>query len=199
MTLVVLYYKDTKKVVTIDGDLFPVLIVMAGLPGTGKSTLARRLAEELSAIVLDKDAVRAALFPPSEIEYSTPQDDLCVEVMLRVAGYILARDPHKYVILDGRTYARRYQVKAVRGFAQKQDVDCVLIECVCSDETVRRRLDRDVAEGLHPATNRNYEMYLSVKARAEAIEGSKLVIDTDQDIGQMVGKCLRAIRVQSVG
>jgi adenylylsulfate kinase len=172
---------------------------MAGLPGTGKSTLARRLAQELPAIVLDKDAVRAALFPPSEIEYSTPQDDLCVNVMLQVAGYILARGPHKHVILDGRTYSRRYQVEAVREFAQERGVACVLIECTCSDDTVRRRLDRDVAEALHPATNRNYEMYLSVKARAEPVEGPKLVVRTDQDPARVVGSCLRAIRDQSTG
>lgn len=176
-----------------------MLIVLAGLPGTGKSTLARRLAQELPAIVLDKDVVRAALFPPTEIEYSTPQDDLCVEIMLRVAAYILAKDPQKYVILDGRTYSRRYQVEAVRGFAQEQGVACTLIECVCSDETVRRRLQRDRAEGLHPATNRDYEMYLSVKARSESISGPKLVIDTDQDLELAVENCLSVIRAQSTG
>jgi adenylylsulfate kinase len=171
-----------------------MLIVMAGLPGTGKSTLAHRLAEALPAVILDKDSVRAALFPPSEIEYSTPQDNLCVEVMLRVAGYILAKDSHKHVILDGRTYSRRYQVEAVRAFAQERGVALVLIECICSDETVRRRLAKDVAEGLHPAANRDYVMYLSVKARAEPIVGPKLVVDTDQDLESVVRSCLDTIR-----
>ena len=171
-----------------------MLIVMAGLPGTGKSTLARRLAQELPGIVLDKDAVRAALFPPSEIEYSTPQDDLCVDVMLRVAGYILARDPHKYVILDGRTFSRCYQVNSVRAFAQDLGVACSFVECVCSDETVRQRLERDVALELHPAANRNYEMYLAVKARAAPILGPKVVIDTDQDLECAVQSCLEYVR-----
>lgn len=171
-----------------------MLIVMAGLPGTGKSTLARRLAQELPAIVLDKDAVRAALFPPSEIEYSTSQDDLCVDVMLRVAGYILAKDPLKHVILDGRTFSRRYQVDRVRAFARDLGVACAFVECVCSDGTVRQRLERDVAEGLHPAANRDYEMYLAVQARAEPISGSKLVIDTDLGLEPAVQSCLGYLR-----
>jgi adenylylsulfate kinase len=179
------------------GFCVAMLIVMAGLPGTGKSTLAHRLAETLPAVILDKDAVRAALFPLSEIEYSTPQDDLCVDVMLRVAGYILAKDSHKHVILDGRTYSRRYQVEAVRAFAQEQGVALALIECICSDETIRRRLARDVAKGLHPAANRDYEMYLSVKDRAEPIVGPKLVVDTDQDLESVVGSCLDTIRDHS--
>ena len=172
---------------------------MAGLPGTGKSTLARRLADELavrgsSVMILDKDIVRAALFGPSEIEYSTRQDDFCVDVMLQAAEYILRTDPHKCVILDGRTFSRRYQVDVVRELAHKLDVPCALIECVCSDETIRQRLERDVADGRHPAQNRTYEMYLSVKARAEPIEGATLTIDTEDDLMRCVRRCMDYVR-----
>ena len=167
-----------------------MLIAMAGLPGTGKSTLARRLAKVLPAVVLDKDAVRAALFSPSEIEYSTPQDDLCVDIMLQVAGYMFGKDPHKHVILDGRSFSHRYQVEAVRAFAAKLGVESVFIECVCSDEVVRQRLERDVALGTHPAANRDYAMYKSVKAQAEPIPGPKLVVDTERDLDRAVARCL---------
>jgi adenylylsulfate kinase len=171
-----------------------MLIAMAGLPGTGKSTLARGLAQELAAIVLDKDAVRAALFPASEIEYSTPQDDLVVDIMLQVAGHLLRKDPERTVILDGRTFSRSYQVDAVRSFAKVAGVACVIVECVCSEETVRRRLQQDVAEGCHLAENRDYAMYLSVKARAEPIAEPKLVIDTGQDPVSAVRECVTQIR-----
>jgi adenylylsulfate kinase len=159
-----------------------MLIVMAGLPGTGKSTIARRLADALPGIILDKDRIRATLFPPSEIEYSTRQDDFCVRIMLQVAEYVLCVDPEKHVILDGRTYSRRYQVDAVRQFARERNVSFKLVECVCADRTIKRRLDRDVAEGRHPATNRNYDMYLAVKARFEPISAPKLVVDTDEPL-----------------
>ena len=36
----------------------PFLIVFAGLPGTGKSSLARAVARELHAIYLDKDTIK---------------------------------------------------------------------------------------------------------------------------------------------
>jgi predicted kinase len=44
-------------------SLVPCLVIMAGLPGTGKSTISRVLAAEVGGLVLDKDNVRAALFP----------------------------------------------------------------------------------------------------------------------------------------
>ena len=65
-----------------------MIVAMAGLPASGKSTVARLLATRLPAVLLDKDAVRGALFPSAEIDYSTAQDDLCVDVMLQVAGHL---------------------------------------------------------------------------------------------------------------
>jgi adenylylsulfate kinase len=47
-----------------------MLIAMAGLPGTGKSTLANALANALGAAVLNKDRVRAALFEVDPIYWT---------------------------------------------------------------------------------------------------------------------------------
>ena len=68
-----------------------MIVIMAGLPGTGKSTLARALAQRLPGAVLDKDAIRAALFQPAYVEYSPAQDDFCQEIMLQTAAYLLAK------------------------------------------------------------------------------------------------------------
>jgi adenylylsulfate kinase len=104
-----------------------MLIAMAGLPGTGKSTLARGLAAALPAVVLDKDPIRAALFPPAEVEYSTRQDDFCLSLMLQVAAYMVERDADRRVILDGRPFARRYQRAMVEDAARRLGTELCLI------------------------------------------------------------------------
>jgi predicted kinase len=154
-----------------------MLILMAGLPGTGKSTLSRALAAELGGTVIDKDQVRASLFLPADIEYSTPQDDFCMAVMLKVAGYLFRKDPSRFIFLDGRTFSRTYQLKRATGFAEAIGQPWRILECICSEDIARQRLSDDPS---HLAANRGFDLYLQVKARFEEITFSKTVIDTDQ-------------------
>jgi predicted kinase len=160
-----------------------MLILMAGLPGTGKSALSRALAEELGGTILDKDQIRATLFPSADIEYSTEQDDFCMAIMLKVAGYIFRKDPARYVFLDGRTFSRTYQLRRATGYAQAIGQPWRILECVCSEQTARRRLSE---VGAHPAANRDFNLYLEVKARFEEIALPKAVINTDSELEKCV-------------
>jgi adenylylsulfate kinase len=141
-------------------------------------------------MVLDKDLIRGALFPADEIDYTTAQDDLCMRVMIQVAAYILTKDASKHIILDGRTFSRRYQLDEWKHLARQLDVSIAVIECVCRDTVVRERLQRDAATNMHPAANRDYAMYLEVKARSEGVAGPKCVIDTEQCLGICVRQAL---------
>ena len=163
---------------------------MAGLPGTGKTTLARELALRISGRVLSKDEFRHAIFLPEEIEYSSRQDDLCLHLMLETAGYFLARDPARKILLDGRPFSRRYQIENVLAAAERQHQPWRILECVCPEKTVRRRLEADINSGAHPAENRNFQLYLEVKARFEAITFPKAVIDTDHPLETCVQQAL---------
>lgn len=171
-----------------------MIILMAGLPGTGKSTLARELAARTSGRVISKDEIRHAMFLPREIEYSSPQDDFCQELMLGTAAYLFARNAGLHVFLDGRTYSRRYQIENVLAAAASLNQPWRILECVCSEATARRRLEADASASSHPASNRNYALYLAVKARFEAILDARSLIDTDQAFEACIERVLAALR-----
>jgi adenylylsulfate kinase len=166
---------------------------MAGLPGTGKSTLARELAVRTSGCVLSKDAIRHAIFLPEEIEYSSPQDDFCLQLMLETAGYLLSRSPGRMIFLDGRPFSRRYQIENVLAAAASLHQPWRILECICSEESARRRLAAGAEADAHPAGNRDFQLYLEVKSRFEAIVHPRTVIDTDQPVATCAQQALAAL------
>src|SRR5438270_13542579 len=88
----------------------PVIIVMAGLPGTGKSTLAEELAVRLGGVVVSKDRIREAAFGRL-VDYSSPQDDFCMDLVYRTTAYVRERRMDVMVAIDGRTFSRRAQAR----------------------------------------------------------------------------------------
>jgi len=170
-----------------------MIVLMAGLPGTGKSTLARELAARTSGRVLSKDEIRHSIFLPEEIEYSSRQDDFCLQVMVETAGYLLDRNPARVIFLDGRPFSRRYQIDNVLAAAALLRQRWRILECVCAEETAKRRLAADAASNAHVAGNRNLGLYLEVKSRFEAITLPKTVIDTDQPVEGCVQQALAAL------
>ena len=168
-----------------------MIVIMAGLPGTGKSTLARALAQRLPGAVLDKDAIRAALFQPAHVEYSLAQDDFCQEIMLQTAAYLLAKDAELHVLLDGRTFSRRYQRERVIEFCMQVGSTSATLECVCAEQTALRRLAEAVAQNTHPAANRTPELYRQIRKTWEPIDHPKLVLDTDANLDSCVDGALR--------
>lgn len=155
-----------------------MLIAMAGLPGTGKSTLAARLAEKLNGAILSKDVVRAALFPPLVLDYSSAQDDAAMHAVFASARLLLKAAPGRAVIIDGRTFRKRSQIDDLFALGRDVEQEPILIECVCGDEVARARLDHDAAGGQHLAGNRNGALYAAVKASSEPITVPRLVLDT---------------------
>jgi predicted kinase len=150
-------------------------VLFAGLPGTGKSTLARAMAERLGAAVLDKDRVRSGLFPGALTDYSAEQDQLCMRAMLEAAAYLTERRQVDYIFFDGRTFSTRAQIEEVL-LAARAGARWRILHVTCTDAVAEQRLVRN--DPAHPARNRDPGLYRSIKQRFEPILQPKLEVDT---------------------
>jgi predicted kinase len=125
------------------------MVVVFGLMGTGKTTLAEALGEKLGWPVVHSDAVRKSLagveptIPVVEEFgrgiYSETFSRKTYAEMLRQARQHLEEAPG--VILDG-SYKRAAERERVRQTAQEWGVRVVFVYCACPREIVRERLIR---------------------------------------------------------
>jgi predicted kinase len=160
-------------------------VLFAGLPGTGKSTLARALAGRLGAAILDKDRVRSALFPDALTDYTIQQDQLCMHAMLEAAAYLTGRRRVDYIFFDGRTFSTRAQMEEVLLAAGRARARWRILHLTCADAVAEERLARH--DPGHPAQNRDSSLYRTIKQRFEPILHANLEVDTTLGIESALG------------
>jgi predicted kinase len=128
----------------------PLLLIVRGLMGTGKSTLASALQESLEIELLQTDALRRELLGSSdepalygEDHYSWENRLSVYEEMLRRAEPMLAKG--RSVILDGTFLTRALRARAA-SLARRHQAIPVVIHCRCPDELARARMTARAAQ-----------------------------------------------------
>lgn len=167
-------------------------VIMAGLPGTGKTALSEALAQRLGGIVLSKDKVRAALFPPGAITYSSGQNDFCMSVILMAAQRIGADHKVPFIFLDGRTFSRTHHVQQVAKAAAMVGAAVCILHLHCPEEVALERIKKD--QDKHAAKNRDPLLYFLVKSYFEPITLPKLDVDTWRPLEECVEQCVAYLR-----
>lgn len=168
-----------------------MIVLLAGLPGTGKSTLARELATRTGGRVVGKDEIRHALFSETEVDYASVQDDFCLQIMLATAAYFFEKDPKRFIFLDGRTFSRKYQIENVINAAGAMHQPWRILQCVCSEESARKRLEEQ--KPMHPAANRDFSLYRRARETFESITVAKTIVDTDKPLERCIEQALTSL------
>ncbi|MDI6727125.1 MAG: AAA family ATPase, partial [Smithellaceae bacterium] len=180
------------------------LVLMTGLMGTGKSVLARALAERLGAPVIQSDALRKEMLlldrstrredPYGQGIYTDSMTDLTYAEALRQAESIL-KDGNP-VVIDASFKKQSYR-EAAMDLAIKQGAGFFVLECSCSEEVIRERLERRSRETGEPSDGR-WELLASQKRDFEEIRGlspaSHLVVDTRGEMEEYLPRILRFVQ-----
>ncbi len=112
----------------------PPLIVFCGVPGSGKTTIARILCESMrGAVHIQTDTIRKMIARPN---YSGPESEFVYDSCVQVAREALERG--RPAVLDGtfaRTLHRTRAFTALRGLYGRG----IVVDVVCSFDTAKRR------------------------------------------------------------
>lgn len=125
----------------------PKLVIMVGgLSGTGKSTLASALRDVLSAELLQTDVIRQELFQPD-----SPNGKYTAEGRQRVYDGMVSRIESSLqhsptVILDG-TFSRQATRRKVQKIAKDQNARVLQIQCECPRRLAASRVAQRSVKG----------------------------------------------------
>ncbi len=129
----------------------PYVLVVRGLVGTGKSTLAAALADALGIPHLSTDEVRRRALGPStspsgyqEGRYSPPARAAVYEQLFDEARRWLTGGVP--VVLDG-TFLSTEMVQQARALAEQWEAAMLVVECHCPQEEAMRRIEQRLHSG----------------------------------------------------
>jgi len=168
----------------------PPLIVVSGLPGTGKSFFCRKLAEKLPFLILASDTLRKVFF-------SSPQYKESENKRLFSACHVLIEDLLRKgipVIFDATNLLEHHREYLYRA-AERAEAKLILVWVEAPTEVVRQRLlAREKAAVPHSDSEAGWEVYNKMKPRKERISRNHLIVDTSQDITAVIDKIVRATK-----
>lgn len=147
-----------------------MLIIISGLPGTGKTTFATALARRLKARHLNSDIVRDELDKRGHYDAETKQ--LIYREMYNRAADSLQRG--ETVIIDATFYKSAYR-KPYLDLAGAKGYPLKWIEMKSNEETIRQRVSqkRDYSEA-------DFSVYQKIKEAYETMEMPHLNLSSDK-------------------
>ena len=152
--------------------------------------MAKALAGRLpSSVILNKDDIRAAMFPTSVADYSEAQNALAMAALLSAAARLCSHPPAPaYLFIDGRTFSRADHISDVIRFAEDHAATWTILHLWCPENIAFQRLAASHAD--HPAQNRNQQLYASLQKSFEPILQPHLSLDTSLPLDQTLQAAL---------
>lgn len=143
------------------------LVVVCGLPGVGKTTVAERIADHVDGRIRRTDVIRKELF--DDPEYTDAETEaVYAELLARARDDI---DAGEAVVLDATFADNRFRA-AAREAAAETAAAFDLVEVACDEDVVERRIER--RDGISDA---DFEIHLHFKELFDEVAGDHVVVD----------------------
>jgi len=150
-----------------------MLVLVCGLPGTGKTTVAKRIAEETKSTHLNTDIIRKDIL--ADPKYTEEEKEMIYNLLFNMAEKLLSAGSK--VVIDGTFYRKELRDK-VRSIAEKTKKKFRMVEVTCAEDILKERIEkRKKNESFSDA---DFDIYLKIKEQFEPIKEKHTVLMTDR-------------------
>jgi predicted kinase len=147
-----------------------MIIIIFGLPATGKTYLSEHLADELNAVHLNTDIIRKKLGKEGEYDRSTKQEvyDSLLEEAIKNATR------HRYVIIDGTFWKGSLRKKFMK-MARNVNREILFIEMKADENAIKERMKMDRGR-----SEADFDVYRKIRKQFEPMSEPHLVMRSDE-------------------
>ena len=160
----------------------PALLVISGLPGSGKSYFCRKLTELLPIVVLETDTLRAVLF--ERPTYNGAENARLFRAVHSVLDILLIQK--RCVAIDATNLIRRHRKRLYR-IAEDQGAALVVVGMAAPEPVIRQRLRQRIANRQSQLddgdrSDAGSDVYDRMRRTEQAITREHIVVDSSTDI-----------------
>ena len=161
-----------------------MIVIVLGLPGSGKSYFASRLAEVIQADYINSDQVRKEMF--SKRMYSEQEKGAVYNAMLEKMKTVVQLN--KDLVIDAtfhREDSRQLFIRQLRGKAK-----FFFIEITANPDVIRRRLKKE-----RPFSEADFDVYELTRHQWQPLSEPHLSLEsTDENIDYMLDRAVNYLR-----
>jgi hypothetical protein len=166
----------------------PAVVVVSGLPGTGKTYFCGKLAERLPFVILESDALRKTLLPSPS--YSAKESSRLFRAIHLLIERLLKKGIS--IILDATNLSERNR-EHIYSIADRFDAKLVMVRVEAPPEIVRERLTTRKLNS-NNSSDADWAIYRKMQPSVEKIRRNHYVVDTSRDITPVLDKIVREIK-----
>ena len=151
----------------------PVVVALIGLPGAGKSVVARALADQLGLRRVCRDTIRHAMFPQCAYTFAEKRAAFRATLLALEINCLLGES----TVIDGITFSRRADLVRVDTTIRRYGFTPIPIYLDCPPAIAHDRIAREVERNKHLARDRTPDLVYEVQARFDPPPPNALVIN----------------------
>ncbi len=159
------------------------LIVMSGLPGTGKSHLAHQLAALLDYIVIASDSVRKTLV--RNPKYNSNEHYRVFRASHTYVNELLER---RFGVIFDATNLNSHAINPLRRIANQTKSDFSIIRCVAPEQVIEARLIKRTEGQDDFESDADWRIYKMLKPNQKEIESCDYIVDSSTDTSWLINE-----------